>query len=65
MRDRGASSDEVGAQLEAVARERGEPVGRVRARLRKSGALEALERRLTDAKLFRFLRERSEITEAS
>ena len=60
-----ASSDEVGAQLEAVARERGEPAGRVRARLRKSGALEALERRLTDAKLFRFLREQSEITEAS
>ena len=59
------SSDEVGAQLEAVARERGEPVGRVRARLRKSGALETLERRLTDAKLVRFLREQSEITEAS
>ena len=60
-----ASSDEVGAQLEAVARERGEPVGRVRARLRKSGALDTLERRLTDAKLFRFLREQSEITEVS
>lgn len=60
-----AASEEVDAQLEAVARERGEPVGRVRARLRKSGALEALERRLTDAKLFRFLREQSEITEAS
>ena len=59
------SSEEVGAQLEAVARERGEPVGRVRARLRKSGALEALERRLTDAKLFRFLREQSEIIETS
>ncbi|MDE2874964.1 MAG: trigger factor [Gemmatimonadota bacterium] len=60
-----ASCDEVGAQLEAVARERGEPVGRVRARLRKSGALDTLERRLTDAKLFRFLREQSEITVAS
>ena len=60
-----ASSDEVGAQLEAVARERGEPAGRVRARLRKSGALETIERRLTDAKLIRFLREQSEITEAS
>jgi trigger factor len=60
-----ASSDEVDAQLKALARERGEPLGRVRARLRKSGALETLERRLTDAKLFRFLREQSEITEAS
>ena len=60
-----ASSDEVGTQLEAVARERGEPVGRVRARLRKSGALETIERRLTEAKLLRFLREQSEITEAS
>lgn len=60
-----ASADEVGAQLEALARESGEPVGRVRVRLRKSGALETLERRIADAKLFRFLRERSEITEAS
>ena len=60
-----ASSDEVGTQLEAVARERGEPVGRVRARLRKSGALATIERRLTEAKLLRFLREQSEITEAS
>ena len=60
-----ASPEEVGAQLEAVARERGEPVGRVRARLRKSGALETIERRLTDAKLLRFLRGQSEITEAS
>ena len=60
-----ASSEEVDAQLKALARESGEPVGRVRVRLRKSGALEALERRLTDAKLFRFLREQSEITEAS
>ncbi len=59
-----ASPDEVGAQLEAVARKRGEPVGRVRARLRESGAFETMERRLTDAKLIRFLRERSEITEA-
>ena len=60
-----ASPDEVDAQLKVLARERGEPLGRVRARLRKSGALETLERRLTDAKLFRFLRERSEITRAS
>ncbi len=60
-----ASSDEVDAQLKVLAQERGEPLGRVRARLRKSGALETLERRLTDAKLFRFLREKSEITEAS
>ncbi len=60
-----AESEEVDAQVAALARERGEPLGRVRARLRKSGALEALERRIADAKLFRFLREQSEITDAS
>ena len=60
-----ATPDEVGAQVEALARETGEPAGRVRARLRKSGGLRNLEQRLMEVKLFRFLREKSEITEAS
>ncbi len=60
-----ATPSEVDAQVEVLAGTTGEPAGRVRARLRKSGGLRNLERRLTEAKLFRFLREKSEITEAS
>ena len=60
-----ATPAEVGAQVEALARGTEEPAGRVRARLRKSGGLRNLEQRLMEAKLFRFLREQSEITEAS
>jgi len=60
-----ATPAEVGAQIEALARGTGEPAGRVRARLRKSGGLRTIERRLMEAKLFRFLRGRSEITETS
>ena len=59
-----ATPAEVGAQVEALARGTGEPAGRVRARLRKSGGLRNLEQRLMEAKLFHFLREQSKITEA-
>ena len=60
-----ATPAEVDAHVEALAREAGERAGRVRARLRRSGGLRSLERRLMEAKLFRFLRRRSEIAEAS
>ncbi|MDE2981999.1 MAG: trigger factor [Gemmatimonadota bacterium] len=59
-----ASDEEVNARVEALARSMGEPRARVRARLRKSGALRNIERGLTEAKLFAFLREQSEITGA-
>ncbi len=60
-----ATPAEVDAQVEVLAGRTGEPAGRVRARLRKSGGLRNLERRLMEAKLFRFLREKSKITEES
>ncbi len=56
-----ASEEEVDARVDALARNMGEPRARVRARLRKSGALRSIERGLTEAKLFAFLREQSEI----
>ena len=59
-----ATPAEVDAQVEALAGRTGEPAGKVRARLRESGALRSLEQRLMEAKLFRFLRRQSEITEA-
>lgn len=59
-----ASEDEVAARVELLARNMGEPPARVRARLRKSGGLSSIERGLTEARLFAFLREQSEITGA-
>ena len=58
------SEDEVGARVEALAREMGEPSGKVFARLRKSGGLRTIERQLAEARLFDFLRDRSDITDA-
>lgn len=57
-----ASEDDVAARVELLARNMGEPAARVRARLRKSGGLSSIERGLTEARLFAFLREQSEIT---
>ena len=59
-----ASEEEVGARVEALARDMGEPSGKVLARLRKSGGLRTIERQLTEARLFDFLRGQSDITEA-
>ena len=58
------SEDDVGARVEALARDMGEPSGKVLARLRKSGGLRTIERQLTEARLFDFLRGRSDITDA-
>ena len=59
-----ASEEEVGVRVEALARDMGEPSGKVLARLRKSGGLRTIERQLTEARLFDFLRGQSDITEA-
>ena len=58
------SEDDVGARVEALARDMGEPSGKVLARLRKSGGLRTIERQLTEARLFDFLRDQSDITDA-
>lgn len=57
------SKEEVGDRVEALARGTGQSPGRLRARLKKSGGLRNVERTLTEARLFEFLKERSEITE--
>ena len=57
------SADEVGARVDELARRANQSPGRLRARLKKSGGLRNIERTLTDARLFEFLKSRSEITE--
>ena len=58
------TADEVGARVEELARGSGQSPGRLRARLKKSGGLRNIERSLTDARLFEFLKDRSEITDS-
>ena len=56
-------AEEVRAQVEELARGTNQSPGRLHARLKKSGGLRNIERTLTDARLFEFLKSRSEITE--
>jgi trigger factor len=56
-----AGSDEVEERLREIARRSGRPLGEVRARLAKTGELEDIKRRIVEEKVFRFLREQSEI----
>lgn len=58
-----ATAEEVGARVEELARQSNQSPGRLRARLKKSGGLRNIERTLTEARLFEFLKGRSEITE--
>ena len=58
------TADEVGDRVEELARGSGQSPGRLRARLKKSGGLRNIERSLTDARLFEFLKDRSEITDS-
>ena len=58
-----ATAEELGAQVDRLARESNQSPGRLRARLKKSGELGRIERTLTDARVFEFLKSRSEITE--
>jgi trigger factor len=55
------SREEVQAKVEEIAKRAGRSVGEVRGRLAKSGELRDIERRLSDEKVYEFLREQSEI----
>ena len=56
-----ATKEEVQKRLEDIAKAAGRPVGEIRGRLAKSGELRDIERRMTEQKVFEFLREQSEI----
>ena len=57
------TDNEVRDRVEELARGTNQSPGRLRARLKKSGGLRNIERTLTEARLFEFLKGRSEITE--
>ncbi len=56
-----ASKEEVQKRLQEIAQRAGRPLGEVRSRLAKTGELHDLERRLTEEKVFKFLRQQSEV----
>lgn len=57
-----ASKEEVQGRLQDLAKRMGRQVGEVRARMAKSGDLRDLERRITEEKVFAYLKEQSEIS---
>ena len=56
------TADEVDTRVAELARGSNQSPGRVRARLKKSGGLRNIERTLAEARLFEFLKSRSDIT---
>jgi trigger factor len=58
-----ASREEVQERLENLAKQTGRSASEVRTRLAKSGDLRDLERRITESKVFKYLKEQSEIVE--
>jgi trigger factor len=60
-----ATEDEIDERVENIAERSSASPAEVYARLQKSGALEQLEREITESKVFDFLKGQSEITEAA
>lgn len=57
------TAEEVDARVDELAKGTNQSRGRLLARLKKSGGLRNIERTLTEARLFEFLKSRSEITD--
>ena len=58
-----ATEEELDSRIEEIAEKSGDAPAKIYATLQKSERLEALEREITDRKVFDFLKEQSEITE--
>ncbi|UCC49473.1 MAG: trigger factor [Gemmatimonadota bacterium] len=56
-----STREEIAERLQALAKRLGRPVQELRGRLAKSGELRDLERRITEEKVFKFLKEQSDI----
>jgi trigger factor len=56
-----ASKEDVQERVQDLAKRAGRPAGEIRSRLAKSGELGEIERRITEERVFEFLKEQSEI----
>ena len=64
IQELGATEEELDDRIEEIAEKSGDTPARIYANLQKGERLEALEREITERKVFDFLKEQSEITEA-
>ena len=64
IQELGATEEELDDRIEEIAEKSGDTPARIYASLQKGERLEALEREITERKVFDFLKEQSEITEA-
>ena len=63
IQELGATEEELDDRIEEIAEKSGDTPARIYASLQKGERLEALEREITERKVFDFLKEQSEITE--
>ena len=63
IQDLRATEEELDGRIEEIAQKSGDTPAQIYANLQKSERLEALEREITERKVFDFLKEQSEITE--
>ena len=63
IQELGATEEELDDRIEEIAEKSGDTPARIYANLQKGERLEALEREITERKVFDFLKEQSEITE--
>lgn len=63
IQDLRATEEELDGRIEEIAKKSGDTPAQIYANLQKSERLEALEREITERKVFEFLKEQSEITE--
>ncbi|MBD49539.1 MAG: trigger factor [Gemmatimonadetes bacterium] len=64
IQELGATEEELDDRIEEIAEKSGDTPAKIYANLQKGERLEALEREITERKVFDFLKEQSEITEA-
>ena len=64
IQELGATEEELDDRIEEISEKSGDTPARIYASLQKGERLEALEREITERKVFDFLKEQSEITEA-
>ena len=64
IQELGATKEELDDRIGEIAEKNGDTPARIYASLQKGERLEALEREITERKVFDFLKEQSEITEA-
>ena len=64
IQELGATKEELDDRIEEIAEKSGDTPAKIYASLQKGERLEALEREITERKVFDFLKEQSEITEA-